>query len=120
MRGLPDGRLPCTESPAGVAQQAEQPSCKRQASGSNPLTGSQVKGYLSLIRSRLWTGGVRKDTKTHQDRWLAIDPDTCTLITTHLDEIRAELTGLGVELRDDAYLFVERPARTAAARRAAA
>jgi hypothetical protein len=25
---------------AGVAQQAEQPSCKRQASGSNPLTGS--------------------------------------------------------------------------------
>jgi hypothetical protein len=29
--------------PAGVAQQAEQPSCKRQVSGSNPLTGSQVK-----------------------------------------------------------------------------
>ena len=34
--------LPCTESPAGVAQSAEQPSCKRQVSGSNPLTGSQV------------------------------------------------------------------------------
>jgi hypothetical protein len=29
------------ESPAGVAQSAEQPSCKRQASGSIPLTGSQ-------------------------------------------------------------------------------
>jgi integrase len=56
--------------------------------------------------------GVRKDTKTHQDRWLAIDPDTCTLITTHLDEIRAELTGLGVELRDDAYLFSNDPAHT--------
>jgi hypothetical protein len=27
---------------AGVAQSAEQPSCKRQVSGSNPLTGSQV------------------------------------------------------------------------------
>ena len=37
------GGLPCTESPAGVAQSAEQPSCKRQVSGSNPLTGSQVK-----------------------------------------------------------------------------
>jgi hypothetical protein len=34
--------LPCTESLAGVAQSAEQPSCKRQVSGSNPLTGSQV------------------------------------------------------------------------------
>ena len=30
--------------PAGVAQLAEQPSCKRQVSGSNPLTGSQVRG----------------------------------------------------------------------------
>src|SRR6266536_3520060 len=28
------------EVPAGVAQQAEQPSCKRQVSGSTPLTGS--------------------------------------------------------------------------------
>jgi hypothetical protein len=28
------------ESPAGVAQLAERPSCKRQVSGSNPLTGS--------------------------------------------------------------------------------
>ncbi len=42
-------RLPCTESPAGVAQQAEQPSCKRQASGSIPLTGSQVRGVFALF-----------------------------------------------------------------------
>ncbi len=33
------------ESPAGVAQLAEQPSCKRQASGSNPLTGSSLYAY---------------------------------------------------------------------------
>ena len=37
------GELPCSEPPAGVAQQAEQPSCKRQVSGSNPLTGSHVR-----------------------------------------------------------------------------
>ena len=36
-------------SPAGVAQQAEQPSCKRQVSGSNPLTGSQVNGVNDLL-----------------------------------------------------------------------
>jgi hypothetical protein len=28
---------------AGVAQLAEQPSCKRQAIGSNPITGSQYR-----------------------------------------------------------------------------
>jgi hypothetical protein len=32
------------ESPAGVAQLAEQPSCKRQVIGSNPFTGSQLRG----------------------------------------------------------------------------
>src|SRR5260370_22473687 len=55
---------------------------------------------------------VRKDTKTHQDRWLAIDPDTYALIATYLDEIRAELAAVGVELRDDAYLFSNDPAHT--------
>jgi hypothetical protein len=37
---------------AGVAQQAEQPSCKRQASGSNPLTGSQVRKGFSLASTQ--------------------------------------------------------------------
>jgi integrase len=53
---------------------------------------------------------VRKDTKTHQDRWLAIDPDTCALIVNHLDETRAALATVGVELSDDAYLFSNDPA----------
>jgi hypothetical protein len=53
---------------------------------------------------------VRKDTKIHQDRWLAIDPDTCVLIVTYLDEISAALAAVDVELRDDAYLFSNDPA----------
>jgi integrase len=53
---------------------------------------------------------VRKDTKTHQDRWLAIDPVTCALIESYLAEIKAELRAVGVELRDDAYLFSNDPA----------
>ena len=53
---------------------------------------------------------IRKDTKTHQDRWLAIDPVTCALIESYLAEIKAELAALGVELRDDAYLFSNDPA----------
>ena len=35
--------------PAGVAQSAEQPSCKRQVSGSNPLTGSTFPGCLQAL-----------------------------------------------------------------------
>jgi hypothetical protein len=53
---------------------------------------------------------VRKDTKTHQDRWLAIDPDTCALIANYLEEIRDALAAVGVGLRDDAYLFSSDPA----------
>jgi integrase len=53
---------------------------------------------------------VRKDTKTHQDRWLAIDPVTSALIESYLAEIKAELAAVGVELRDDAYLFSNDPA----------
>jgi integrase len=52
---------------------------------------------------------VRKDTKTHQDRWLAIDPDTCALIASYLDEIRTGLAAVGVELPDDGYLFSNDP-----------
>ena len=53
---------------------------------------------------------IRKDTKTHQDRWLAIDPVTCALIAGYLAEIKAELAAIGVELSDDAYLFSNDPA----------
>jgi hypothetical protein len=38
---------------------------------------------------------VRKDTKTHQDRWLAIDPVTCALIAGYLAEIKAKLAAVG-------------------------
>ena len=63
-------------------------------------------GFSYVVR-----GGrrVRKDTKTHQDRWLAIDPDTCALTTSCLGEIRAELGGVGLGQRDDAYLFSNDP-----------
>jgi integrase len=53
---------------------------------------------------------IRKDTKTHQDRWLAIDPVTCALIASYRAQIKAELAAVGAELRDDAYLFSNDPA----------
>ena len=82
------------------------------------LCGLQIRdidldrGLVHVAFNYVVRGGqrVRKDTKTHQDRWLAIDPDTCALIASYLDEIRAELAAVGVELRDDAYLFSNDPA----------
>ncbi|MGB6581379.1 MAG: tyrosine-type recombinase/integrase [Streptosporangiaceae bacterium] len=77
------------------------------------LCGLQIRdidldrGLVHVAFNYVVRGGqrVRKDTKTHQDRWLAIDPDTCALVANYLDEIRA----VGVELRDDAYLFSNDP-----------
>ena len=69
------------------------------------------RGLLHIAFNYVVRGGrrVRKDTKTHQERDLAIDPDTCTLIRNHLDEIRAALATVGIELADDAYLFSNDP-----------
>ena len=82
------------------------------------LCGLQVRdihlgqGSIHVAFNYVVRGGqrVRKDTKTHQDRWLAIDPDTCALIAANLDEIGAALAAVGVELADDAYLFSNDPA----------
>ncbi len=71
-------------------------------------------GLVHVAFNYVVRGGqrVRKDTKTHQDRWLAIDPDTCALVASYLDEIRAELATVGAGLRDDAYLFSNDPAHS--------
>ena len=69
------------------------------------------QGVLHIAFNYVVVGGsrVRKDTKTHQDRYLAIDPVTCAMIREHLEAIRAELAGLGLELPADAYVFSNDP-----------
>jgi integrase len=52
---------------------------------------------------------VCRDTKTHQDRYLAIDPVTCAMIREHLDTIRSRLAAVGLELPKDAYVFSNDP-----------
>ena len=70
-------------------------------------------GVLHLAYNYVVVGGrrVRKDTKTHQDRYLAIDLVTCAMLREHLDAIRAELAGLGLKLPEDAYVFSNDPMR---------
>jgi integrase len=84
------------------------------------LCGLQIRdidldrGLVHVAFNYVVRGGqrVRKDTKTHQDRWLAIDPDTCALIANYLDETSAALAAVGVDLRSDAYLFSNDPAHS--------
>ena len=62
------------------------------------LYGLQIRdidldwGLVHVAFNYVVRGGrrVRKDIKTHQDRWLAIDPDTCVLIASYLDEISTQ------------------------------
>ncbi len=69
------------------------------------------KGVLHIAFNYLVKKGqrVRKDTKTHQDRYLAIDPVTCAMIREHLGATRATLANFGLDLPNDAYIFSNDP-----------
>jgi integrase len=46
-----------------------------------------------------------KDTKTHQQRRIALDPETVTILTEHRDRWRERATALGLDLSPSAYVF---------------
>jgi integrase len=70
---------------------------------------------LHVAFSYVVRGGqkVRKDTKTHQDRWVAIDEASCAFIREQLDAVGAVLAAVGLELAADAYLFSNYPMHAA-------
>ena len=71
-------------------------------------------GVVHIAFNYVVKGGrkLRKDTKTHQDRHIAIDPVTCALIRETLDEVTAVLAEVGVTIPAGAYLFSNDPAHT--------
>ncbi|NMH97962.1 site-specific integrase [Pseudonocardia acidicola] len=64
-------------------------------------------GVLTLDRSigqrgsRMW----EKDTKTHQHRRIALDPETVEVLVEHRRRCGARAAALGLELADDAFVF---------------
>jgi integrase len=64
-------------------------------------------GALTLRRSISQDGGHReeKDTKTHQQRRLALDPETVGVLTEHWDRCRSRAAELGATLGRDAFVF---------------
>jgi integrase len=69
-------------------------------------------GVVHIAFSYVVKGGtkLRKDTKTHQDRHIAIDPVTCALIQETLDEVTAALAEVELTVPASAYLFSNDPA----------
>jgi integrase len=68
-------------------------------------------GLLHVAFNYLVKGGqkVRKDTKTHQDRWVALDETSVAFIREHLDAVSERLKTVGLKLAPDACLFSNDP-----------
>ncbi len=66
-----------------------------------------VSGTLRIQRSiaELKTETWEKDTKTHQHRRIALDPESATLLTAHRARSMELAAALGYELAHDAFVF---------------
>ena len=68
---------------------------------------------LDIRRNYVWSSrrGVDKDTKTHQMRRIALDPETVEVMRAHRARHEAFARSIGVELGEEAYLFSHDPSR---------
>src|SRR5499427_6109560 len=69
------------------------------------------RGIIHIAHSYSVAGGakVRKDTKTHQDRSLAIDEITATVLAERRQAVADQLGQVGVDLPPDSYVFSPDP-----------
>lgn len=65
-----------------------------------------IRRAISEDQSGRWAEG---DTKTHQQRRIALDRETLVLLTEHRDRARARATALGFDLADDGFVFSATP-----------
>ena len=72
-------------------------------------TEDQVRQAVALVRAGQ---KLRKDTKTHQERTLAIDAVTVAVLAERKQHVQALLTDVGVMLAPAAYVFASDPAYT--------
>jgi len=64
-------------------------------------------GVVTLRSSITPDGGVlrEKDTKTHQQRRVALDPETVEVLREHFERAAEQATALGIDLSADAFVF---------------
>lgn len=73
------------------------------------LTPDRAVIWLRRAISRGANGWVEGDLKTHQQRRVALDPETVQVLGEHLARCRARAEALGLELADDAFVFSAAP-----------
>lgn len=70
-----------------------------------------MSGALTIRRAIAQDGTFRedKDTKTHQQRRLALDPETVAILGEHQERCRERASALGLDLAPDAFVFSLEP-----------
>lgn len=61
------------------------------------------QGVIDLRRN--WVLGKEKDTKTHQNRRIALDTETIVLLKEHKARVKQRVEALGVGFNDDMFVF---------------
>jgi hypothetical protein len=112
-------------SPAGRAQ-AEPPAALAARGGPNPhrvMARPRLALRLTSVdlhegRESLWLRrAIRKEhgrlveaeLKTHQQRRIALDPESAAILREHIERLRTRAAALGYELPADAFLFSGSP-----------
>ncbi|WP_447008537.1 site-specific integrase [Saccharothrix isguenensis] len=54
---------------------------------------------------RNWVGGKEKDTKTHQNRRIALDSETVTLLREQRERVADRVCSIGGEFTEDLFVF---------------
>lgn len=65
-----------------------------------------IRRAISKDENHRW---IESDTKTHQQRRVALDTETALVLLDHRDRCRNRATALGIELADDAFVFSRLP-----------
>lgn len=60
-------------------------------------------GVIDLRRN--WVGGKEKDTKTHQNRRIALDTETIVLLKEQRERVRQRVEALGLKFTEDLFVF---------------
>ncbi|MGH3821706.1 MAG: site-specific integrase [Pseudonocardiaceae bacterium] len=65
--------------------------------------------WLRRAISHTTEGWIESDLKTHQQRRVALDPETLAVLTEHRERCQARAATLGLDLHQDAFVFSPEP-----------
>ena len=83
--------------------------CAIRISAVNLAEGREAIWLQRAVRRDLVAGWAEGDLKSHQQRRIALDPETVAVLREQIERCRARLTALGLELPANAYLFSGSP-----------